>query len=476
VSLAHAHVARLLRERTGRLRARRHKVRLVEVAGPRARTPTDRMRAVRWEVETGGSPPRGEVVAAALHADSLGDDPAAEALIAHLDATAPGPDVVELKSARLLRRGAAAEAERLVEGLAPAELDDTTAARAAATQAWIRFHVRGRFQEGVDLLVAQEADLRRRGRRGAEADDLRARRVGLLALLGQPALALEAGADLPEEADGPLSLEGLWGLAAATLHCGRAEVALELLDRHDRAARRLPRRVGHVALEQSRATAIDCHLALGEVGRATELARRHLPHGSRATLVWLPLAAARAHLAAGHSRAAYEVVAAPRTSHGVEPIYTVPLVTGVLAQATARLTDRDQARHLLEEATRSVPLLEGHLRAVLAASVVDATVHLGDPGQAAELALAEAGLLRPRGAVLAEAELLAAAGRAGAATAVAHRLAELAAAIDGPLWALQARHVEALVAGADDATLAAIASAYGELGQDHLVRTVAGPV
>jgi hypothetical protein len=170
------------------------------------------------------------------------------------------------------------------------------------------------------------------------------------------------------------------------------------------------------------------------------------------------------------------VVAAPRTTRGVDPVYAAPLVTGVLAQAAARLADRDRARHLLEEATRSMPLLEGHLRVVLAASVVDAIVHLGEAREAAELAQAEAELARRSGAVLAEAELLAAAGRAGAATAVAHRLAELAAAIDGPLWALQARHVEALVAGADDATLAAIASAYGELGQDHLVRTVAGPV
>ena len=122
-----------------------------------------------------------------------------------------------------------------------------------------------------------------------------------------------------------------------------------------------------------------------------------------------------------------------------------------------------------------VPLLEGHPRAVLAASLVDAAVHLGDPRQAAELALAEAALARRSGAVLAEAELLAAAGRAGAASAVTDRLAELEAAIDGPLWALQARHVGVLAAGADDATLAAIASAYGELGQEHLVRTVAGP-
>jgi hypothetical protein len=147
----------------------------------------------------------------------------------------------------------------------------------------------------------------------------------------------------------------------------------------------------------------------------------------------------------------------------------------VLAQVAARLGDSGRALHLLEETMPSVQLLGGQPRAVLVLSLVDARLHLGERRRASELALAEAEPARRRGAVLAEAELLAAAGRAGAAPLVADRLDELVAAIEGPLWPLQARHIRALAAGADDTTLAAIASAYGDLGQEHLMRTVVGP-
>jgi hypothetical protein len=149
-----------------------------------------------------------------------------------------------------------------------------------------------------------------------------------------------------------------------------------------------------------------------------------------------------------------------------EPLHTAPIMQGLAAQADVRLGSSGDATALAEVAADSLPTLQGALRWRLAASLADVWIELGMDARAASAVTESIAEARAAGARLHEAELLFAAGRAG--DDVTPRLDELAAAIDGPLWSLRARHVRAMRGPGNDEERDALASAYTSLGQRWL--------
>jgi hypothetical protein len=143
---------------------------------------------------------------------------------------------------------------------------------------------------------------------------------------------------------------------------------------------------------------------------------------------------------------------------------------GLVAQAAVRLGLTDEATELAEGAGAAMSELEGALRWSLAASLSDVWIDLGMRDRAVAAVDGSVDEARAAGASLHEAELLATAGRAG--SDVRDRLDELTQVIDGPLWALQARHLHSILDrdGGEDAH--ALASAYRALGQRRLADLV----
>jgi hypothetical protein len=353
-------------------------------------------------------------------------------------------------------------AERTLSSLADQRLDDVTMARVARWQATILFHARGRCREAVDLLERRSKQLS-----GAPLGELRAHLLALRSFLGQADVVLTDGPALVEELSGPVVLEALQGLARAHLQAGAPTASLRVLDRHAAVAADLRPHVPATSQEQADAVLLESLVALGDLTTAGEALRERLPVGTRTSLPWLPMAAARLHLDAGQPRAARELVAVPRAAVGSqEPLHTAPIMQGLAAQADVRLGSSGDATALAEVAADSLPTLQGALRWRLAASLADVWIELGMDARAASAVTESIAEARAAGARLHEAELLFAAGRAG--DDVTPRLDELAAAIDGPLWSLRARHVRAMRGPGNDEERDALASAYTSLGQRWL--------
>ena len=297
VSIAHEHVSVLLADRLGPLRARRHKTRLIDAMELDEATDHDRMRRVRWMLETGAVPDQDEVIRVARFAVAAGDGSAAEVILDHLDTTGAATEAAQLRAELHFRRGQIALAEELLENVDTNELDPITAATVVRRRATIRFHVRGQFDAALSLLddAADRFD-------GRAHDLVAAHWIGLQGFLGGADALLERTHDLPDDLDRAPHLEVLRGVAQAHLAGGSFALAIETLDRHDAEARGLAEGAARAGQEVALANRIATHTAAGDIRLATDLIRRHLPVGRRTMLAWLPMAAARNEMMAGRAR------------------------------------------------------------------------------------------------------------------------------------------------------------------------------
>lgn len=466
VLLAHAHVGPMLLDSLGQLRMRRHKQDLAAAVAAHDMSPEGHLSVVRWNVETGVEVERDEVIDAARFAVGNGDGASADVLLDHLARHAGGADVVQLRAELCFQRGQMGRAEQLLESLDLSALDERVAATAVRRRATILFHVRGRDDEALDLLAASEDDFS-----PAVRPLITAHWVGLQSFFGRAPEVVERAAGLPDDLELAPRLEVLRSLGQAHLLLGEIRRALELLDEHEEQAAMLPRGVALPGEETAMAARITCHMALGEIERSAELVRRHLPIGKRTRLAWLPIAAARAEIAGGRARSARELIATPLAAvQSQNLLHAEPLMAGLHAQACAHVGDLDTARREASRAAESLEGLDGQLRLALAAQVSDVWFEAGDTDRAIELARGAAERAREIGNRLSEAELLGSVAVAGAASDVVARLEELVGRIDGWLWPLRLRHVQALAAagGPDSSELAEVELQFRRLGYGRL--------
>lgn len=463
VSLAQAHVGLLLEENLGPLRARRHKHRLIAAMADVDLTAADRVRRVRWTIETGADPDLTELLDATRSAVANADGVIADVLLDHLDRSHPGPEALQLRAELSFRRGQVQQADRLLGEIDVDALDPVSAATVLRRRATIRFHVHAEFAAAVHQLESAAGEFD-----GDARVLLDAHWIGLQGFLGSSDAILARRAAMPDELDGSPALEVLRGLAQAHAAAGRFGEALAVLDEHDRGLREVSPGAAQAGFEVATATRVAVHVAAGTIRQSSELIHRQLPIGRRTMLAWLPMAAARSEMMAGHPRTARELISTPLAAvRSQNLIHAEPQMLGILAQTTVRLDDPDLARRQALEAEERVDTLEGQLRWALLLSIADVFVHLGPRDDLNRRLIDEASAASARGARLFEAELLMAAARSGAARSVCDRLGSLADEIEGDFWAIRARHAAAL-ADEDLGEVDAIETSYRGLGYEGI--------
>jgi tetratricopeptide (TPR) repeat protein len=459
----------MLLESLGQLRLRRHKGDLAAAfASVVDLSEEDRLNLTRWNVETGVEVDRDEVIDAARFAVANADGMAADVLLDHLAQRSPGPDVVQIRAELCFQRGQMSRAEQLFRGLDIAELEPRTAAVAVRRTATIMFHARGRYDEAIDLLAARESEFEPGVR-----ELITAHWIGLQAFYGRAVEVIEKADELPDDLELAPRLEVLRSLGQALLLRGEIGRALEILNEHERLVAELPAGVAQPGFETATAAVITCHMSIGEIGRAGELIREHLPVGRRTMLAWLPIASARSELAAGRPRMARELIQTPLAAvRSQNLLHAEPLMTGLHAQSLAHLGELDEARAVAAHAAESLESLDGQLRLALASQLTDVWLELGEHDRSVELAIAAADRAREIGNRVSEADLLGTAACAGAASRVLERIEELGEMIDGWLWPLRVRLVRALAArdagAGDDRELGEIELEFRRLGYGRL--------
>lgn len=463
VSLAQPHIGLLLLDEIGPLRVRRQKTRLIAAfdAVSEGLSTVDWQRKVLWAVEIGAEADRADVLAAAAAAVAGADAINAEILLGYLDRSAPGPDVTRLRAEISFRLGQIARAERLLDELSAADLDPLDAVAVRRRRATIMFHVRGRYDEAIGLLLERHE--------GAGGELLQAHAVGLQGFLAHADRVEELAAQLPEHLDLGPATEVLRGRAQAAVARGTYDLALKLVDEHERRQSSLDPAAAQAGAETAMATKVDALVGGGDLFQALAVLRTALPVGQRTLLPWLPIAACRAHLAAGQARAARGLILTPLAAvRSQNLMHAEPLMTGFLAEAAARVGDHDVAVDRLEVAERSLPMTAGNLRWALSASLADASLELGDPERAVGFAVDAGDEALDYGASSIAASLFTIAAIAGDATDMAKRIAPLVNGFDGPLWPVIASHVDALATGSGSDELLDVALRYRLLGYERL--------
>ena len=468
VSLAHAHIAILLLDALGQLRLRRHKGDLVAAMAQAQLTEEDDLRRMRWRVELGEDVPRSDVLGAARFAVNDGDVTTAEILLDHLAAQNADADVVYLRAELCWRRGQMSRAEQLLDWLDLSELEPLRAASAARRQSTLLFHIRGRFDEGLDLLES------RFGEFGAEAELLlRAHWVGLNSFFGRALDVISEGESLLPRLDGAPELEVLRSLGQSHMLAGSIHEALRYLDEHERKSAGLSPGVAMAGNETAIAAQISAHMEYGSMQRAIELVRLHLPVGRRTMLAWLPMTAARAELAAGRPRAARELISTPLAAvQRQNLIFHEPLMTAIYAQTFAHTGDLERARREVTPVESMIPGLDGQLQFALVLAAADVWTMLGDHDHALDLLRKVADRAGELGTVVSEARIRAAIAALDDASAEVERVEALASAIDGPYWSLRARHVRAMAEGHDVGPEFELE--YRRMGHNHLADLLRG--
>ena len=467
VSIAHAHVAGLLEERLGPLRARRHRARLVAAMDPATITEHDRMRRIGWMLENGDTPDESEAMAAARFAVATAEGGVAELVLDHLAATEAANEAMQLRAELYFRRGQMNLADDLLARVDRTTLTAHTAATVVRRQATIRFHARGEFDDALALLDDAEGDFD-----GPARDLIVAHAIGLRGFLGHADRLLAQAATLPDDLAPAPTLEVLRGTAQALTARGEFTAALEVLDRHDDASRTLAEGAARAGREVSLATRIAIHTAAGDIRAATDAVRRHLPVGQRTMLAWLPMAAARAELMAGRPRVARALISTPLAAvRSMNLIHAEPQMTGILAQTSLRTGLNAEASAEIEQCLQALEPLTGQMRWSLLVSIADVAARIGLDADLGPELLGAADDARAAGARLPEAELLMAAAKIGAVDGV-ERIDRLADRIEGTLWRIRAAQARAL-AESDEHALREIEVTYRELGYDGYADGVA---
>jgi DNA-binding winged helix-turn-helix (wHTH) protein len=471
VSLAHHHVQLLLLDRLGPLRARRHKALLAGRLESAHVATEDRFRMVRWAIEMGQDPDRAQVLDSARHAVAIGDHDGAEILLDHLDARSPGPDLQMLRAEIAFRQGLSDTTDAILGAIPLDQLDPESAALATRRRASIMFHVHNRFEDALDLLARQHD--------AAPADTasiLASHRVVMESIFGRA----ERSIAIAEAIDGPLTsgsrLEVLRGLGRARMLRGEFTAALSSFAEHQQLAAGMGDDTTAAAgwSEHVRGGILDCHAALGDLRRAAQLVREFLPYGQRTSHGMLPIAAARVELKAGRPRSARSVLNTPLAAVRVQTLrHAEPLMTALVARTHVALGEHADGLRRADEAAEWLTDLDGLPAFSLTRELAVVWLQTGRPERAADEAMRAADRAAEFGALLSEAELLSVAGASGRANEVADRLEAVTTELEGPLWALRARHVRALADGADATELERIEAGYRELGETSLADDVA---
>ncbi|MEM8905840.1 MAG: hypothetical protein AAGF02_19220 [Actinomycetota bacterium] len=459
VGLAESVLAEAVLEATGALRQRalRNELTTALLDGPVI--PWALARIVGWGPEHGARIDQSTLLENSVLALVAGDFGDAELLAAAVDLERePGAAVVLAELA--LRRNQWQRAERLLDEVDVDRIDPLLASLALRRRWTMAFTYRGRHTEALDALTDGAAREEPIGRA------LAARRLGLLATSGRY-LEVEAEAPALLGADGVSRVEVLGSVAVARLGRGLIAEAEALIDEALGLARTIvPAPWRPESLDALLTTKVGTMLQRGQLSDAAALVCTHLPTGRRSRLGLLPAVGAEIELEAGRPRVARELIRAIVASSQRDAFpHFVGLGEVILARAEAARGSSTAAAAAVERGLATLPSTIGVARWRLATSLAELLDQLGRHHEVVALLEPIAAEAHAEGARVAEGDLLFAAATFArdrdAAAALLDRFAAAVEPIEGSLWPLRLRHVEALAAGRD---VGGIADAYEELG------------
>jgi DNA-binding CsgD family transcriptional regulator len=464
VRLAHPLFGEVRRAQMGPLRRAEVATRLAaafEAAG--CHHPDDRMRVVTWLLEAGGTVAPLELVDAAAHARSRGDDGRAEALVRRALTSAAVPEGELLLAEILEATGRPVEAADRLDGLAERLASDRDRARALVVQLRVVTHGLHRPAE-AERVAKAAADIGDPVWRGF----VEAQWATLVAMLGRLDEAAPLAAALAAHPDERVRLRALPAVNLVAYAAGRPLAA------HAAASALVGPALEHRASVPTglavvfSALAIDL-LALGRLSELDDLLALAAAPVARSganrpylLLVEGTLALRRGRVAAAR-RALTESVELFTTA---DPQGYRPTALALLVQAAALAGDRDAA-HLADQEYRAA--LAGRPARLIDHDGERARAWLpvaeGAPGRARQRLVDLAGRAREAQLVLLEADCLHDAVRLGAGARAQARLAVVAGAVEGDRAAAVAAHAAALRTG-EARALETVAERFEALGED----------
>jgi hypothetical protein len=472
VSLAHPLFAEVLLRLLPALRARRLRRELadaVEAVGARRRD--DRMRLVAWRIDGGGDVDPESVLDAARLAVVDGDDAIADRLIKRARSGGAGAQATVLEAELEFRRNEPERLEAVLAGLDLSQLGEADRVRVLRRRS-ANLYYGLTAHEGALTVLDDAAHL-------FESEDakqaIQAHRATILSMAGYIDDALACSEPLLDVSDPRLRFEVLRAHAFALAIAGRGEHALalvvEALGLHDHFDPDLHR--------PGRSILVFTELfALTELGRiaegraAGELAAATDLRGGRAA--WLAFSRPRLELLAGDAHAAlahsepYALETRARGAFGAERwvLALVGMARLLGGDADGGCRDLDRVAELWQEN-------KGLFRSDRDRALGWLAAHRLGPDAAESVFAVGAADAQARGAFALEAMLRYEIVRVGrATTAVADRLAALAAATQGPLPPARADHAAGVV-GKDTGRLAAAVAAFEALGSPLLAAEAA---
>ncbi|MEM8746255.1 MAG: winged helix-turn-helix domain-containing protein [Actinomycetota bacterium] len=455
-------------EGTGRLRLRSLVNELTESLLERPLTPWALARIVSWDVHTDRVDARTLLDHALLSLVS-GDFADAQTLAEAVDLDEqPGAAVVRAELA--LRRNQWQQADRLLREIDVDRLEPVAASLALRRRWTIEFTYRNRHTDALDALAEGGS------RPGPIGHALAARRLGLLATSGRYG-ELERAAQPLLDTAGVSRVEVLGAVAVALLGTGRIAEASELTDEALSLVRTIvPSPWRPESLDALFTTKVGTMLQEGDLAGASSLVRTHLPSGRRSRLGLLPVIGAEIELEAARPRVARELIrAVVASSRRDEFPHYLGLAEVILCRCDlARGTGSPEAG--IDAGLSALPSTIGVARWRLGTGLAELLAAIGRRDEVVPLLSPLADEAREGGARIAEADLLFASAVFGPLRAVdpaiAERLTETARPIEGRLWPLRRRHVEALASGG---SLDGLAEAYADLGYLRYASLIESP-
>jgi DNA-binding CsgD family transcriptional regulator len=451
---------RLLMAHTGRTRA----------YGARRRD--DTLHVAAWQLAATGTADPALLIQGAKLARYAHDYPQALALLQALPEAEHNVGTRLLQGEVLFQLGQSDEAERIFAGASAWAVREPDII-ALTTARTLNLYM----SVGIQQALAVNQDTRTRVTTHTSQRVLDHNEASLRVWLGQPRQALALLRDLGDIDQAPDLT--VW-LTAATFK----SFALEMTGRSDEAVAFAEQAYqAHLSVDDR---SLYVHPAIqlaglawalagtGRIDQARTVGERGFAELTAARLavprIWMALILGRIEWMAGHPASARnwfaEAMARADAGHNTTPLGIA--LTGVAACA-ALLGDAPAARQALARAPSSGHFDQHELHLLASAWLA---ANEGDLEQARAVLTQAARAARLEGLLTSEARLLTEAARLGGAAEVAGRLAELAAACNGPLAAARA-HLAAALATRDPEQLIASATELERMGADSLAATAA---